>query len=260
MVPGDRQAALDVAVGALGAQDPQETQVLTNAGKCSLGVRVTSDGDCYVDAVGNGAEALSGDGEGHRVIASDLKSIVPPSDVGVGPSPDEPAVVLGPIETRIERVGEDLHRRAPVEDADESGEVIDYEVIDRPAGARLPDDDAGETPSTDRALAVRSGPEAGEHLVDRGTVPKRRDPELLPYALGHSGIGGHQSHGRRGSPGCTTGREEPAQQELSCQENSDAAGGCGVDQVDGLAAAHREVDKGEGSFVDPTEVHPVRSP
>ena len=81
--------------------------------------------------------------------------------------------------------------------AHEAGEVVDDEVIHRPALALLTDDHALESPTASRALTLGTGAVTGEHVRDRLPRSSRGDPKSIP---------GPRRHGRVGSDDPDRGR------------------------------------------------------
>ena len=105
------------------------------------------------------------------------------------PAPDEPSRALELAQTVVRRVGEHLDGRLVRIHPDETGEVVDDEVIHRPASALLSDDHALQPSSASGALTLRAGAVTREHLGDRLPRPGRRDPKSVPRARCHGCVG-----------------------------------------------------------------------
>ena len=132
--------------------------------------------------------------------------------------------------------------------------MVDDEVVHRPALALLADDHTLESTTASRALTLRPGSEAGEHLRDRLARPGRRDAEGVPGPRRHGRIGRDDAH--RGLPVAV---HELVQEELRGQENGDLARRGGIDDGDALVVLPGQIDQGEYDLVDPAQVDPLRA-
>src|ERR1035437_6456194 len=157
------------------------------------------DTEANIDPARQGLEPIRGNGERSGEAGADL-DVVASGEPLVGPAPYQPSGGLDPPETGIDGICKDLDRRLVRVDLDQTGEVIDNEVVHRPALALLPDDYALEAPTPAGALALRAGTKAREDVRDGLTRPDRRDPEGVPRACRHRGVGGDNADRERPVP------------------------------------------------------------
>ena len=254
MVPGDRQTPLDVAVrsdpGAIARRRRRSSRTRRDG---RLGVGMVDHGDGDVDPAGDRFEPIRGDRERHGVVAADLERLVPPRQVRLRPSPDEPARASRPA------------RRAGSRGSAKTS-IAELAAFDASPGRR-----GGRRPGSRRAsprqrwptiMPWRSTPLAG--LSPSGPARKQgntsargsRDPVVAIRSASQVRAAMVVSAVTKPREDDRLALDELVQQELSGEEDAELARRGGIDQVDALTSRHRQIDQGQGDLVDPAEVHP----